>query len=264
MGTQLDTFHLVDAPALVPYGYGIFSVAEPRPTLDPHWRLGVKWQSQGCHATNITTGPCIDPEVDALTEDDYCEVLTYEPFTVYAFNNDAIPGHTLAEHEQHAIDRLVNSEQRSVEEQLWTLMQTEAGGSTDLSGAPLDYVLGFIEQRAAEVYGGTAVIHMSRLTTTMLYGHLYKSGGRLVTSLGTPIVSGGGYDIVGASAPITAEIYFTGPLAIWRGDIDTRQNAVNKPVNEVSIVAQRDYVIGWDCVVEGVQFTLDQSTPDAS
>lgn len=264
MGISIDTFHLVDAPALVPYGFGIFSVAEPRPVLEPHWRLGVKWQSQGCHATQVTTGLCIDPEVSPLTPDDYCSVLTYEPFTVYAYNNDDIPGHSLAQHQQNAIDRLVNSEQRSVEEQLWTMMQTEAGGVTDLSGAPLDYVLGYIEQRAAETYGGTAVIHMNRLTTTMMVSHLYKQGGRLVTSLNTPIVSGGGYELVGDSPGVVAEIYFTGPLAIWRGDIDTRQNAVNKSNNEVSIVAQRDYVIGWDCVVEGVQFTLDQSTPDPS
>jgi len=140
-------------------------------------------------------------------------------------------------------------------------MQTESGGPTDLSGAPLDYVLGYMEQIIAEQYGGTGVIHMSRLTTTMLYGHLYKMGGRLVTSLGTPVVAGGGYDLLDSPPGVVAEIYVTGPLAIWRGDIDTRQNAVDKSINEVSIVAQRDYVIGWDCGVEGVQFTLDQSTP---
>ena len=93
MGTQLSTFHLVEAPAVVPYRHGLFSVVEPRVVgltggvIDEHWRLGVTWQSQACSLAKETTGPCIDSDVAALTPDEYCSVAEFDPFTVYAYND---------------------------------------------------------------------------------------------------------------------------------------------------------------------------------
>jgi len=51
-------------------------------------------------------------------------------------------------------------------------------------------------------------------------------------------------------------------LVMYRGDIDTRENAVDKAINGVSIIAQRDYVLGWDCVAFGADVTL--ATPGGS
>ena len=80
----------------------------------------------------------------------------------------------------------------------------------------------------------------------------------MLTALGTPVVIGGGYNVP-ESVTDTGTIIATGPLVMYRGDIDTRENAVDKAINSVSIVAQRDYVIGWDCVAQAISVSLCNS-----
>lgn len=263
MGTQLNTFHLVEAPAAVPYRFGLFSQVAPRVanavgvSADEHWRLGVNWVSEACATAKITTGACIDDEVGPLTPDDYCSVSEFDPFTVYAYNNGDVPGFTLAEATQNAVARLTNGEQTAAESHLWDLMASATSGNvTDLSAYDLLYGLGYVEQVLAEKYGGQGVIHMSRLAATMLTHDLHVEGGRLFTVMGTPVVAGGGYDAIGDDVPNTGLIFGSGPLVLYRGDVDTNQSAVDKSNNQVSIVAQRDYVLGWDCLVVAAEVTL--------
>ena len=251
MGTQLDTWQLVDAPPVVPLPYGIFSVAEPRLTTDDHWKLGVQWQSQACADTFTTTGPCIDPR-EGIDTEDACFVSQYDPFTVYAYNTDAVIGHTLDEHLANTIQRLIASEQRTAENNLWSLLQANAVSTANLTSYSPGVVLGYLEQVLAENYGGQGVIHMNRLTATFLWEYLQVQGGKLVTKIGTPVVAGAGYD--GLVSPLDKFTMFaSGPVVLYRGDVDTRENAVDKANNKVSIIAQRDYVLGWDCAAYGVE-----------
>jgi hypothetical protein len=257
MGLQLDTWQLVEAPAAVPLRYGIFSVAEPRLTTDDHWRLGVQWETQACSPAKITTGPCIDESVEPLVGDDFCAILQYEPFTVYAFDDMEIPGHTLADHQAHAIARLINGEQYAVEAQLWSQITTAPlVVTTDLSGAPSGVVLGYIEQMLANNYFGEGVIHMDRITATHFWEFIDVSGGRLQTRLGTPIIVGGGYGSMTDPPANEFYIYGTGPVVVYRGEIDTRQSAIKKETNQVSYIAQRDYVLGYDCGGVGAKGTF--------
>lgn len=263
MGTQLATWHLVEAPAAVPYRFGLFSQITPRTSeltgagLDEHWRLGVQWMSQACGDAKITTGPCIDDEVGPLTPDNYCSVSQFDPFTVYAYNNDAVPGFSMDEDVANAVARLTNGEQEAAETFLWNTATAKIGlDVVDLTAYPLGYGLGYIEQVLAELYGGQGVIHVNRLTATMLTDQLRIEGGRLFTLLGTPVVAGAGYEKIGVTAPTEGLIYGTGPLVMYRGDVDTRQTAIDKATNQTSIIAQRDYVIGWDCVAVGAEVSL--------
>jgi hypothetical protein len=262
MGTLINTFHQVSAPPAVPYRYGLFSVVEPRTAaiegieVDEHWRLGVQWQSQSCGQIKSTTGPCIDPQVDPLTPDDLCSVLEYEPFTLYAFNNDDVIGHTLAEHEANAISRLTKGEQYGAERHVWDLMVTAAGAAQDSTMYPIHIGLGFAEQFLAETYEAQGVLHMSRLTAMACAPHLKVEGGRMLTALGTPVVVGGGYIQATSQPTDLGVIIATGPLVMYRGDIDTRENSLNRANNTMSIVAQRDYVIGWDCGALAVDVNL--------
>lgn len=267
MGTFLNTWHEVTAPPATPYRFGVFSVAEPRTaqlegvTVDEHWRLGVQWVTEACSSALVTTGNCIDPEVDDLISDRDCNEFAYDPFTIYAYNTDAIPGRTLAQHEANAIARLTNGEQRAVESVLWDRLTTAVPVPTNMLAFPGWLGLGYIEQELAETYGSMGVIHMSRYAATALALHLRVEGGVMRTILGTPVIIGGGYDPLPAPIADTAIIYGSGPVAMWRGDIDTRENAINKSLNDVSIVAQRDYVLGWDCVAVGAEITLNCPTP---
>lgn len=263
MGSLLNTYHQVSAPPAVPYRYGLFSVVEPRTSaiegvsIDEHWRLGVQWQSQSCGEIKATTGPCIDAEIPALTPDgQLCSVLEYDPFTLYAYNDDAIPGHTLAEHEANAITRLTKGEQYGAESHLWSLMTTAAGAPSSATAYPIFVGLGLAEQAISETYEAQGVLHMSRLTAMACAPYLKVEGGRMLTALGTPVVVGGGYISEPSVATDLGTIIATGPLVMYRGDIDTRENAVNKAINSVSIIAQRDYVIGWDCSALAVEVSL--------
>jgi hypothetical protein len=241
--------HLVEAPASVPYRYGLFSVAQPRTTelttagADPHWRNGITWVSQSCGTVRVTQEPCVDDADPALTGDDLCSIAEFEPFTVYAFNDDSIPGFTLDQHRAHATERLLHGEQYAVEETLWANLGGVSDPCTDATGSPAYVGLALAEQSLAASYRGMGVLHMNRATATVLCDHLYADGQIMRTKLGTPVVVGGGYADAGL-------IYATGPVVIYRGEVDTRQAAISKPSNKVSYVAQRDYVVGWDCGVE--------------
>lgn len=262
MGTLLNTFHQVSAPPAVPYRYGLFSVVEPRTaaiegvTIDEHWRLGVQWQSQSCGEIKATTGPCIADERLTLDPDELCSVLQYDPFTLYAYNNDAIPGHTLAEHEANAITRLTKGEQYGAEEYLWQQLISAAGAASDATAYPIHIGLGLAEQLISETYEAQGVLHMSRLTAMACAPFMKVEGGRMLTALGTPVVIGAGYVSGSSTATDLGTIIATGPMVMYRGDIDTRENAVNKAINSVSIIAQRDYVIGWDCSALAVDVSL--------
>lgn len=257
MGALLGTWHLVDAPAVVPHPYGLFSVAEPRLSTDEHWRIGVQWQSQACIIPKQTTGPCIG-EPAPLTEDDLCSIKEFEPFTVYVYDNDPVVGHTLEQHRANATARLVNGEQTAVEQKFWDDLNASPDFSYNALSVSAITALGALEHQLAKRYPGTGIIHMSRAAATTLWENLVITGGRAYTALGTPVVIGGGYDYANpADVPVQTAIFGTGPVVMYRGDIDTREEAFNKPVNEVSYIAQRDYVLAWDCVSIKVTTKLD-------
>jgi len=238
--------HLVQPPASMPYRYGLFSVAQPRTTeltelgADPHWRNGITWVSQSCGPVGATQEFCIDEVDPELDPDARCDIAEFEPFTVYAYDDDSIPGFTLAEHEAHAVQRLLHAEQHAVERVFWERMDTASDACTDASNSPGYVGLGVAEQELADLYRGMGVLHMNRATATVLCDNLYSDGQIMRTKLGTPVVVGGGYEVPGV-------IFGTGPVVIYRGEVDTRQFAISKPNNKVSYIAQRDYVVGWDC-----------------
>lgn len=247
----------VAPPSAIPYRYGLFSVVQPRGDL-PHFPVGVSWASNGCGQARITTGPCLDPEADTtLHPETSCDVMEYEPFTVYVMSDDsAFRTRTPADWRAVATDRMAAAEQEAVEAALWALM-VAAVTELDVSAKALGYVIGWVEQRLAELYGNVGVIHMNRLAATVAIGlgYLRVSGQRIETALGTLVVAGGGYEQIGDTIPDDATIYGTGPLVMYRNALDLN-DSFNRDINNVQVVAQRDYVLGWDCVAIGATATI--------
>jgi hypothetical protein len=237
--------HLVPAPSVTPHRYGLFSVAQPRTgdatDGDAHWRNGIQWVSDNCVAVNLTDAPC---DQGSLSATPGCELRQFDPFTIYAYNTDDIPGFTLAEHRQRTVDRLTIGEQKEVEFHVWNEMLAEADGCLDMTAQPGWEALGIAEQAAQGIFNGGGVLHMSRMTAMALALHLVVEGATLRTKLGTPVVAGAGYDFNQTFGFGT--IALTGPVIMYRSEVDVSE-AVDKASNTVSIVAQRDYVVGWDC-----------------
>lgn len=257
MGQSNSTWQLVEQPIVVPHPFGLFSQAEPRLTTDEHWRLGVQWQTQACIQDFVTAGPCV-AEVGSLITNSACTIKQYDPFTVYAYNTDPIPGHSLAEHRDQTVQRLINGEQFSAERQFWTMMNADLDVTIDATAYTPTYALAVAEQAIAKDYAGTGIIHMSRQAGTILWENLTVSGGKMQTLLGTPVVIGAGYDNSFGYPIADSALIATGPVVLYRGDIDTREQAINLAHNDVSYIAQRDYVLGWDCQAIKVTTTLDR------
>ena len=247
----------VQPPIATVRRFGLFSQVEIRTGqltevgVDEHWRAGIIWQSQNCSEVKVTTADCLTggqseaPPGEAKTPDDYCTVRDFEPFTVYAYNDDDIPGTSLAQHEANAIARLVNDEQRAVEAHVWADILATTGPPNDLTTYTAKQGLGALEASWAALHGITPVLHLSVGAATVLGECLYREGGRLFTYTGTPVIVGGGYDDGGQVNE--AIIAITGPMVLYRSEINTQANAIAKATNQVSIIAERDYVVGWDC-----------------
>lgn len=123
--------------------------------------------------------------------------------------------------------------------------------------------LGRLEDALAECYHGVGVIHVPRVLAPALAESmlLVRDGPRYRTPNGNIIVLGSGYD---GSAPdggtsiTTAYVYATGNLFIYRGPVDTTPaiSTLDRSSNLTSVIAERTYVIGWECCHLAVNISL--------
>lgn len=247
----------VEAPAVAPHPFGLFSVAAPQSPADSGWQLGVQWQSMACYDPFPTYDDCINGGVaESGKTIDGCAGFTlsaFKPVTVYAGVNRSGSSPDVAAADAQGV--LTAGEEYAVEKALWAQMvAASAATATPAStnyGTPILAALALVEGWLAANYHGTGVIHMSRGTATGLGGNLVRSGQQLQTITGTPVVAGGGYDqTVAESGSGKPAIYGTGVVAVRRGSI-SNLTAVERTVNDVLSIAERTYVVGWDCAIIG-------------
>lgn len=274
MGTSMNTWHEVAPPPVTPNRYGLFSVAQMRTSTleggrtDEHWRMGIEWVSQACTYAYAQTGICATSGTPLMNDPtgiySGCNPKQFDPFTVYAYNTDALPGWTLDQQRQHAVERLITTEEREVEYQVLNLLSTEVttiGGTIDYRAYHGWLGLAAAEEFYAWEYGSQFVLHMDRAAAVALSMHLHAEGGVLRTITGTPVIVGSGYGNLNLGPYPYTRIFATGGVVVYRSEIDTQANAVNMAQNKASVVAQRDYVVGWDCTAWGFDISLDEPTP---
>lgn len=150
------------------------------------------------------------------------------------------------------------------------------------TGAALDVVtgLGLLEQELADCYGGVGVIHVPAklLPTLDAFGLLRPVQGRDVSSgqfgrqlqtlNGNLVAIGAGYPGTGPDGtdPGSDEswMYATGAVFMYRSDvkIHTDAQSLNRENNTLELIAERTYVLGWDCCLLAVLVQLGDA--DAS
>lgn len=241
----------VEAPTTVPHPYGLFSVAPASTPADPHWQVGIEWQSTACGAIATTTDPCITGDAITPKIAEACDLDNFihvKPFAAVAFFKRSGESHEVAVAEAEAA--LAAGEEFAAESALWTAMLFE----TPVASASPSAALGAVEAELGRNYHGTGVIHMDRFMGTMLATHLVKSGSQLTTALGTPVVVGGGYDLAATEAGAHT-IYGTGAVVVRRGVIET-VDAMDRDVNDLYVLAERSYVVAWDCFIVGRTATV--------
>lgn len=133
-------------------------------------------------------------------------------------------------------------------------LQTAA---TIVSGSALGFTsgLGALEAALAACYDGEAILHIPVQAIPVAAANVvfYRDGNVLRTFNGNKIVAGAGYANTSPSgvpaAPGTAWIYATGAMFAYKGAVKTftREQSLDRSTNTLKAIAQRTYVLGWDC-----------------
>lgn len=265
------------APRL-PLPYGLFSVVAPRVDAEERWENGVTFEALTCEpAGGIGEPECAPDETIGLPKDldpNGTSAGVASPFTIYGHYQCSPIGNTLGYAQERAEAHLVAREQARVEQAVWTgdLGNTPSlrGAQVLGGGAAVDIRSGIaaLEAAIAAEYGSLGVIHLTRETALLAIaaGVLDSAGGgRLFTTLGTPVVAGAGYDGSGPDGSTAGDgqawAYVTPAIFAYRSEIFTSSNRpgdlLDRGQNNLYGVAERTYVVGWeDCGVSAVLLSL--------
>ncbi len=280
----------VPSPAIVRPRFSLLSVAQIQEApARAQWQgFGVTWEGAKCTPANITNGLiCADEPEDPFNVpkdvDRGVPLYTGSPFVVYGDYNCGAIGRPLGEARERALANLYAGEDRAVER---AIQLGEAGNAPSLVGSAVDLTpvgggvsiveaIATLEQYAAVNIVGVPTLHMTPYLATfsanehLLEPSLGPSGWDLHTvAMGTPVAAGGGYVGVG---PDTAEspgspggdfhwIYITGQVYVWRTEPwitpPVEGASVDRAMNNVTVLAERTYVVGWECVPAAIRVAL--------
>lgn len=265
----------VASPVRTPLPYGLMSVVQQPATTDPHWQLGVEFEPITCSRADITFESCPATGGFDKTPRDVLGLSGSNPFTVYTMAQCATVGFADRAREL-ATAVLTAGEGRAVEREFWTgelgvtphlaedTAITGSDGEVDQSAAvvlvsgAVDVLEGIarLEEALSDCYGNEGVIHVppSVFTHMCSKGIAYRDGPRMRTCNGHLVAAGAGYPgtAPNGSAPTTGTrwVYATGAVFLYRSAInyvDAIPGVVNRSKNTIAQIAERTYVVGWDC-----------------
>jgi hypothetical protein len=218
------------------------------------------------------------------------------PFVAMVKIDCSTVGYTEDEHRQRALDALSRVEGYQVEQTFWTgVVAGDSGGYvayphlaanaavfdspgsllavqmqtavTQVTGAVLDITeaLGRLEDALGDCVIGQAVVHMTPAIAAQAFsrGLLKASGNRMQTLKGNLVAIGDGY--TGSSptgvVPTGAHwMYGTGQIFAYRGNsriiAPAFSEIIDRDDNSVPMIAERTYVLGWDCCHVGTLVSL--------
>lgn len=140
--------------------------------------------------------------------------------------------------------------------------------ATVVTGAAscIQVALGLLEAEFAECYSGTGIVHVP-VDVIPLMAEAYlleRDGDALFTPNGNRVVAGSGYPGSAPDGTVAAGvrwIYMTPPIFGYRSEIETmqRETTLDRSVNTVMAIAERTYVLGYECclVAAPVALTCD-------
>lgn len=282
---------LVENPvAFTPLPYGLLTVAQ-LPTPPSHWANGVTYETNCLRTGNTTYDECIavtgtgsPPPPPAKANTTELDVRGATAFTVFTKFDCSPVGRTNGEAQKIATDAINQSAPWQVERSFWTgraagqevvfphladnTQVLDAQGvllqSIPVTGAgPMDIArgLGFLEEELANCYNGEGVIHIPRnvLATMQAWQLVEARGPQLRTKNGNLVAVGSGYPGTGPNGQAPAAgnewIFATGAVFAYHGGvfISEIKDSFNKAENTVEMLAERTYVLGWDCCHAAVE-----------
>lgn len=282
---------IVDPPTFTPLPYGLLSVAQHPANADGHWQNGVTYQSRCLNAGDTTyaddcgmavtgTGPA--PPAPDLSDNVDLTTRGATAFVAYAEFDCAPVG--MPDALKIAQDALAQSADYDVERAFWTgkaantsvvfphlaatadvfdgdiLLQSTATVAATGTPAP-SVALGLLEQAIGDCSNGQGVIHVQRKVLPALFKAqvVEVRGGVLVTKSGNLVAAGSGYPGTGPSGQAitstTSWMFATGPVFAYASEtrLNDLRSALDRTTNTVKYIAERTYVLGWDCCHAAVQ-----------
>lgn len=268
---------IVAPPTRVTLPYSLLTASQLIDETDVHWRGGVLLEVDTCSTAGITTETCAATGGVDKPETNSFSIYGGVPFTVYTRPLCSTVAY-IESAQTRAVNALIQGENRAVEREFWTgehgitphLAEdtavvtaldnaTEQTAATVLVTGAVDPVEGLarLEEALGECYGSEGVIHVPPSVNTHLVRNsvVQRDGLRLRSPSNHLIAVGAGYP---GTSPAGAEpatgvrwIYATGAVQVRRSAIEVKaslaREIVNRQKNDVVLVAERTYVITWEC-----------------
>lgn len=292
---------VVPAPAFTPSQYGLLSVARDMTgEFNTHWAAGITYQPL-CAGTASTFDECLvvtgvgaSPEPAAKTATFTSQRRGATPFTVISRKDCSAPTFWNDAPDEVA-EALTEGEGWQVERAFWTgTIDSQVGishphlaanaalvvdldtlqtAATVVTGNAVDIVqgLGLLEQALANCYQGQGVIHVpASLGSAMAaWGLIHIEGGRYVTENGNLVSLGRGYtgsSPAGASVTGTQWMYATGAVFYARSPLRafSQVEGFDRASNTLDQLAERTYVVGWDCCHLAIPIDLTATVSGAA
>lgn len=251
MPTTAEIRNPVAPPQVRPRLHGLTTTFLPR-DLGTHDRLGVTWPGNGAcgGVVSTTDDECLSGTTPAaLTLIDACLAGgTADRHTIYSYIEQSLFD-TLSQDEAYTSSPesvFAHAESPAVEEIFWAEAKAAAIADGAALGAQPDLLtaLADVEQYLAENYNGLGVIHITPRAAILLGDDgLVRPSGTLTTRTGTPVVIGAGYN--GADGLM---VLGTGAPVLYRAGTPQQVEANSASSNTGTVLIQRTWLIGWDCV----------------
>lgn len=258
--------------------YGLFTVARGPLELTRHGRDGgYTWQSLDCGTAEGYEIACL-PELAAKESGLPPEGINATPFAVYARLNCAPVGHSPDSPEEFASmvsQRLAFTEQTAVEEIFSAELFGQSPGLANNAaavdvGPAIDATeaLAQLEDAYYQVAGTVGTIHVPHVYAPFLMAdsQLVKENGIWRTAAGSMVSIGQylGWGPNGVPPAVgTVWLYITGPVTVWRSSqafISPIEGALDRTTNQVDMLAEREYVVGFSCGPFATQVTLSEGS----
>lgn len=287
-----------EALPFTPPSFGLLSAATPLEIAEPtRWRLGLQWRGI-CPDAEGTYGECTTPEglplPDAKFETWDQETRGATPVTVYSRIDCAPVGEWSQLSDRNRL-ALIRSEERELERIFWTGEAQEGSGditvfphlaatasvidgddllqpaATVVTAIPqtIEVGIGMLEEAMRDCYPGVATLHVPhRLASLMAEAYLLsapRNGTVTTSSLGSKVVFGDypGTSPAGVATPGVTWVFATGDMFYMREPVPHTFRAVesfDRDVNTLSMLAERTYVIGWDCCLFAIPILNGEDT----
>jgi hypothetical protein len=285
---------IVDPPAFTPLPYGLWdSIQHPTPS-GPHWQQGITWIER-CPDGGTTYDECLSvtgtgeapPEPPAKADNVEQTVRGATPFTVFAeFDCSPVGLNDAATAAREALARV---ESQQVERAFFsgiaggqTIAYPHLAADTEVvdgqgivlqpvaspvvTGADVDITdgLGRLESALSDCYGGQGFIHIPHHVLPMMaaWNLAIERDGGLYTPAGNRIVVGSGFENKAPDGtpaePRTAWVYATGQVFGYRSEVffTRARESIDRAENTYRMLAERTYVIGFECCLIATQFAL--------